>query len=881
MKRSRIVLLSVLGVIIVLVVVGVLVLDSVLTSKAHEQADKLSQQLGRKVEIGSVATKFLTGLGVRVSDVSVGPGQGEDLPLAQIPRIEVKAALLQALRTRGKEVTIRSAEIEGLKVNVIRFKDGTTNVERLQKAMATSEPKKEPEPKDEKPSDLSWLRVDHAALKDARIAFVDKSGGGSHELAVQHLDVTVNDLRAGKALDVVVTAAVLADKKNFEVRLHAPPLPPTLVPTPEKVTLKIDPIDLAPLGPFVPKDIGLQSGKLDANFDMALGGIVAGGSGPTKIAGTLHGTGLKFAGAEGGRALDVALDADVKGDSSKGDVQIDKLKLDLGPAGITGQGKATGLSTNSPRIEGLEIRSHDFDPEKLAAYYPPLRKSLKGQIAGPIGLLVHASGTQASPALEVNVDLTPVKLAMADTLTKAGGAPMSLVAHVKGAGGGKLAFDAKLDLAGVDLRPGQSLNKGPGQRLDVTVQGTRSASDKSDNPDQRIDLASLVIRALDDQITAKGFVEMKGAGAKKSTQFDLAAQSAFLDLDKLLYPNPSKKEEKPPPDPKMFAGITGHATVNIDKVRVKKQEVGKVVADVDMHDDQVTVKTAQIGAFGGQIDASGTSLKLAHPKEPMHVVTKARNIDLSQATLLGTPKKVMAGKFSGDVKLDGSTYDLTELTKNLSGLLEGHLEDGQFLGKDIIASVTGPLMHALPSALQGKVTKGGVTDLGKDLPFGITIENGLAKLKQPISITKPEAQMQFSGGIHLDGTLDLPGTVALSPATIASLTGGKVRPSTNIPVGIKLVGPVWNPQVADLDLKGAVAAIVKSAGASVLGSVLGDKLGVKGTPEQIAQAKQTELQQKAQAEQAKAEQRAKEAADAQRKKAQDEAQKKLKGLFGR
>src|SRR3954468_19007590 len=499
MKRSRIILLSILGVVVVLVVVGLFVVDSVLTNVAHGQADIFSQKLGRKVEIGSVATKIITGLGVRVSDVSVGPGPGEDLPLVQVPRVEVKAALLQAIRTRGKEVTIRSAELEGLHVNVVRFKDGTTNVERLQKALAEKEPKKEEQPK-EKPSDLSWLRVDHAALKDARIAFIDKSGKGSHELAVQHLDVTVDDLRAGKALDVVVTAAVLAEKKNLEVRLHAPPLPPTLVPTPEKVTLKIEPIDLTPLGPFVPKVIGLQSGKLDANFEMALGGIVAGGSGPTRIAGTLHGAALKFAGAEGGKALDISLDADVKGDSTKGDVQIDKLKLDLGPAGITGQGKASGLAGNSPRIEGLEIRSHDLDPEKLAAYYPPLRKSLKGQMSGPIGLLVHASGTQATPALELSLDFTPVKLAVPQTLAKAAGAPMTLLAHAKGAGGGKLGFDAKLDLSGVDLRPGQSLDKAPGQRLEVALSGTRTAGGSSDNPDQRIELASLVVRVLADEL---------------------------------------------------------------------------------------------------------------------------------------------------------------------------------------------------------------------------------------------------------------------------------------------------------------------------------------------------------------------------------------------
>jgi AsmA protein len=158
MKRSRIILLSIVGVLVVVVVAGLLFLDSFLTNKAHEEAETLSQQLGRKVEIGSVATKIITGLGVRVSDVSVGPGPGEDLPLVQVSRVEVKAALLQAIRTRGKEVTIRSAEIEGLHVNVVRFKDGTTNVERLQKALAEEAPKKEEQPKEEKPSDLSWLR---------------------------------------------------------------------------------------------------------------------------------------------------------------------------------------------------------------------------------------------------------------------------------------------------------------------------------------------------------------------------------------------------------------------------------------------------------------------------------------------------------------------------------------------------------------------------------------------------------------------------------------------------------------------------------------------------------------------------------------------------
>src|SRR3989442_1263441 len=73
------------------------------------------------------------------------------------------------------------------------------------------------------------------------------------------------------------------------------------------------------------------------------------------------------------------------------------------------------------------------------------------------------------------------------------------------------------------------------------------------------------------------------------------------------------------------------------------------------------------------------------------------------------------------------------------------------------------------------------------------------------------------GGMRVDGTLDLPGTVALAPATIAALTGGKVKPANPIPVNLKLIGPAWNPTAADLDLKPPLDQIVKEGGTAVLG----------------------------------------------------------------
>jgi AsmA protein len=814
-----------------------------------------------------VATKLLTGLGVRVSDVQIGAAAGEDVPLVDLKRVEVRMALLRAIFSAGKTVQIHSAEVQGLTVNVERLPDGTTNLQRFQDKLAESSEKK---PKEEKQSDLSFLRVDHAALREGKVAFIDKATRGAKELAVQHLDVQVNDLRAGKPLDVVLKAAVLAEKQNLQLQVKTAPLPVTLTPTPTAVALHVDPpIDLGPLGPFAGKDVGLQSGTLDADFDAQLGAAVSGGSGPTSVKGAIKLAGLRFAGAEGGKKLDVTLDTDLKGDAAAGNLQIDKLRLDIGPAGITGHGSAKGLTSPSPRIEGLEIVSHDLDPARLAAYYPPLRKSLGNMLSGPIGVAVRASGTQAAQALELRVDLTPVKMTVPDQMTKAAGAPMTLVAHAKGAAAsnGPIRFDARVDLAGVDLRPGESLDKKPGDRLDLTLEGTRRTNKSSTDPDQRIELADVKAHVLEDEIQGKGWFEAKGAGAKTTKQFDLDLASSHLDLDRMLLPSTKKRENKPPPDPKAFQGLSGHAKVQIARLTMKKQTVTDIVADVVVQEDHVQVKTAQLKAFGGSVDASGTEMRLAHPDDPFHLVTKLDNVGLENLVSLGSSHKLLGGKFNGNIDLRGAG----DLEKTLAGVLDGNVIDGTFYGKDIIGSVTGPLSKALPAGLASQTTKGGITNLGQKLPFGVTIEKGVARLKNPIRISRPEAEMSFSGGMRLDGTLDLPGTVSLTPGTISAITGGKVKPANAIPVTLKLVGPAWNPTVADLDLKPAVSEIVKQGGAALVGRAFGVDSGkAQQAAEQKAQQVQDETRKRAEAE-----------AAAQKKKMEEEAKNRLKGLFGK
>ena len=869
-RKLGIVLGAAAALIVVAIAIGLAILDGYATRKAQEQAVAWSGKLGRKIEVGRVSTTFFTGLGAKVGPVSIGPGQGETEPLLGVASVEVKVAALRALFSLGKRVEVRSAEVSGLELNLVRYADGTTNLERLQNRLAevqaqegkTQEPKTQ-EPKPE--SDLSAVRVDHAALRDGRITFVDRSSKGANALAVRQIDLAVDDLRAGAPLKISLKAAVLAKNQNLALDVYAAPLPKTLVPTPTRLTLKVQPaIDLAPLGPFLPRDVGLEAGTLDADFDAALGAAVPGGKGPTRIKGAVHALALKFAGASAGKPLDVVLDTDVTGDAEKGDVSLDRLKLDFGPAGITGKGRALGLMSGTPKIEGLEITSHDLDPAKLAAYYPPLRKGLGGELSGPIGISVRGAGTEAKQQLQATIDLTPVRMALPLTLAKAAGAPMVVTLQLQGSGAREQRFHLKADLAGVDLRPGQSLNKAPGDRLDVDVAGLRKVSGEK----QHLDVSELGIRAKNDELKGKATVDLDAG--KKTKGFDLELHGSRLDLDQLLLETGAKKPQKPqkPPDPTTYAGLSGRATLRLDTVVYKKQQMRNAVVVAKLEGDSLTLEQAGLDAFSGKVDASGTSLRLAHPDAPFHAKAKVSNLQLDQATAVVTPKKVIGGKLDASADLSGAGREMESIRKSLTGNVNGHLLDGVFYGKDLVAAVTGPLAKSLPFGLSGKSGAGGQTSLGKDVPISITVANGEARLAKPIVVKLPEADISLTGAMTLDGRLDMPGTVALQPATIAKLTGGKASVSEPVPVKLRLVGPVSAPEVTVLDLKDAVASIVKGAAAGALGRMLGGS--GQGDPQQQAR-------ESAQKQEQAAQQKAQEAA----KKAADQASSKLKGLFGR
>jgi AsmA protein len=887
----------VLGGIFLLLVVGVAVglwrLDAMLLKRARTEAAQLSQTLGRPVEIGDISTRLFPHLGVEVDSVVVGAAEGEEVPLVSLQKLQVGVALRPLVSSRGDDIQVTNAEASGLTLNVVRLPDGTTNVSRLQEKLAAQQKPEEPPAEEQPPTDLAHVRVDRAALTDGTIRFIDRSEAQPRELAISDLDIEVKDLRAGKPLEVVLNAAVLAQKQNFQVKVQTAPLPPSLTPLPERITLKAEPIDLTPLAPFLGPDVGLQGGTVQADWNAELGAAVPGGKGPTRLQGGLRAQGLRFAGAEGGKALDVVLDTDVTGNLEAGDLTLTKLLMELGPARLTGKGQVKGLLSEKPSVEGFELVGQNLDPAQLAEYYPPLRKQLAGQVAGPIGLVVRGGGSQAAQSLTADVDLTPVRLRIPEELSKEAGAPMKLTARLTGAAasGGALRFDAQMNLAGADLRPGELLDKQPGQRLEVNTVGTYQPA-RGKEP-LKVDLSELLVNVREYTLSGTASYAAGRQGKQKTTTFALALKSPKLNYDELMLSDEevtayTGKEPAPSSsDPTRFNGMRGSMKFDVAQLRMKDMDFSNLVAELKMVDDLITVERFSTGLYGGTLAANGSTVKLGPvpAARPFEAKLEVQGVAVDDVLATRTPRKVLSGRFDGKVDLKGVGYEKDSLAEKLVGAINGTLLGGAFLGTDVPAAVTGPLAKALP--FTAKALEGDVTQFAEQLPFGVRIENGVAQLERPITWTRPEGAMSFEGGIRLDGTLNLTGTVNLAPPLIQKMTLNRVTPTEPLPVGLKLTGPAWKPQVEQVDVKPAVATIAKLAAAGTASKLLGGEKGeavgkiIAGGPEAAKEAARAEAEKRQRELEEKARQEAEEAKQRAAKKAEEEARKRLKGIFGK
>jgi AsmA protein len=848
-KKSRrwpVVLLVVVVLLGAALAIAVRSLDGFLLEKARAAAQEYSVQLERPIQIGDLSVRLFPFVGADVTGIAVGPAAGEAVPPAQVERVSVRVKLWPLMTSMGKKIDIRSVEIASPALNVVRGKDGKTNLERLMERLEASK-EKEPPPSEKPSGETPEVRVERAELTSGKIVLTDESVSPPKALTISDIGLEASGFEVGRPLEVLLTAAVQNPKPNVRVELKTKPVPASMKPMPERIRLKVEPLDMRPLMAFVPGDSKMTGGTFEADWTAELGAAVPGGEGPTSLSGVVKATGMRF--AEAASDLNALLETQVKGDFQQGQLSVDKLLVEVGPARIEGGGKVSDFNGENPRFEGLALESKNLDLAQLAERFPPLRP-VAAKVAGPIHLSIRGSGSQESQAISLDADFKDVKLQVPNQISKAAGAPMRLSAQLRGKGAQEkgLGFSIRGDLSGADLRPGGTWAKAPGQKLSLDAEGAATLGGAGKSGTTTVKLSKLNVQMMQDAIAGAG--QLTSAGDK--TSFDFKLNSDRLNVDELMLPDPPQKSDKEgkgktpskPKEASSLRGVSGKVVADIGTLKAKGVVLSRAHIEGRLQDEVFTLDKFTANAYGGTLALSGTEVKLT-PERPFDVKVSARNVDLGEALARGG-KKVLAGRFNGDVTMSGLTHSPMGLVPSLTGDLDGKLFDARFLSKDVLGSLTQLLGKALPQSTAQRLTGG--TDLGKELDIGLSIQKGMAKLKAPLNIKQPDASLSVDGGIKLTGDLALNGMANLSPELISRLTGGKAKVTQALPLKFELKGPASNPQIGGVDVKGATQGLVKQA--------------VEEKKEQVEKAAEKELQR---------------AGD----KAGDKAKQKLRSLFGK
>ena len=218
-------------------------------------------------------------------------------------------------------------------------------------------------------------------MTDGTIRLVDRSTGKAQELGISDLDIEVNDLRAGKPLEVKLEAAVLAQKQNLVRDAARRAAADHAGADARAADAEGGARRPGAARPVPPEGRGAPGGDADADWKADLGGAVPGGKGPTKAKGGIHVRGVRFAGTSAA-PVDLTVDTDLDGNAETGDLDIRTLAIALGQAGITGHGRVKALASEKPSIENFEIVGHDLDPAVIARSFPAVAKALKGRPPG-------------------------------------------------------------------------------------------------------------------------------------------------------------------------------------------------------------------------------------------------------------------------------------------------------------------------------------------------------------------------------------------------------------------------------------------------------------------------------------------------------------------
>lgn len=307
-----------------------------------------SEALDRPVELGDVSPTWFPTLGLRAEAITIGDQPLSSPPTSGAPAeadrfveldaIEVGIAVWPALLSLGQDIEVTKVRLEGPKIRVVRFADGTFNFSTLG---PQDEAPPEPPPEEDGgfADRLTSAKVGEVAITNGVVIYEDRAPDGTGTLEIHQLGFQAADVGLGLPVAAKLTAALgVADEAepNLELRITTGALASAVAdlgaPEVQEVALVAKSLPLAEV-PANADGVQLDNARLSADIRVrSTGGDAVAISGPLAV------RGLRLA-PKAGEApaqapLDIALELAVATSTAFGTFALDGTKLTVGPLGL-------------------------------------------------------------------------------------------------------------------------------------------------------------------------------------------------------------------------------------------------------------------------------------------------------------------------------------------------------------------------------------------------------------------------------------------------------------------------------------------------------------------------------------------------------------------
>ena len=745
----------------------------------------VKEQTGRTLNIeGDIRLTFFPKIGVSLGPTQLSEASSET-EFAGVDDLRVALALLPLL---SKQIVVDEVVVDGLRARVVKYADGSTNIDDLTGARETDEASQD-QPED-KPVEESGppmqLDVQGVRINNGAFTFRDEQAGATIEIS--GLSLETGRVAEGVPTKFEYSAVVRADKPRLDLRTRASG---TLEADTAAQIFKVTDLEAGAEGlAATVSDLKLSIAATDVEAQPAIQRTVV-----NALALEVSGAMDKDRFAVTASAPKLLLD--------KTAVSVEQLAADL-----------TGVFAGTELTEGK-------------IQLPKLAMDLESQQIDLQGLAVAAAGSQADNTFTAKLDAPR----LAVTPKQASGE--AIVALVQ-ARGPQLRADANIRLSAVtgsasalnigelaidlDAEQGENAVKGrvstpvtgdlEKQRFRLTkitgqydvrspalpMKSTTIPLSGSVDADVKREVVKVDLKTRFDESNIKGTFGMQQF-AEPFIQFDAAIDK--LNIDRYRPAQETKKEEEKPVGD---GGEKDEAPIDLSPLKALnldgKLRIGSLIAsNVKLSDVRITIK-----AKDGKVEINPLLAKL-YGGSVRSVVTADAN------TNAFTVKQSLSGVTIGPLLQDALDQDLLEgrgsvdldvtaqgdtvgaLTKTLTGVAGVALKDGAVKGINLAQSLRSAKdMLSLKRNKEAAASPTEKTDFS-DLKASFRIDEGQAR-NDDLTLSSPFVRLTGAGSLNLvEGSMDYVANTSLV-ATSTGQDGKDLSDVAGFSVPVRVSGPL-------------------------------------------------------------------------------------------